>query len=905
MGTIPPDRPGVFLRVVDKGDKQIRNLNLAVTKLLIGFFEKPLRGRYTSVSSKKAPGNGVGVRNCTDARFVPIYTLTPLGFVFLSLPPIFTRKGSVIRIYWRSTEEWRNEMSVNMKQSPVWKNGTANRRSLGLGMAVLLAVFLAGCGATTKPTLSAMAPSSGIQGVAVAVTLTGTNFAAGSTISLSGTGITVSNLTVASSTSITATFTIAVSAPAGAQNVTVTSSGKTSGSQAFTVSSGAPTLTSVSPSSGTQGQIVNVTLTGTLFTAGSTIALGGTGFVISNTTVVSSTSITATFAIALNAPAGAQNISVTNSSGTSATQTFTVNALPPTVTLTNPANVATSIPINRKIVATFSKPMDPTTITTATFTLASTSNIAGTVTYNATTNMATFAPTASLAANTTFTATITTGAKDLSGTSLASSFVWTFATGATADTTAPTVSSTNPANIATAVPLNQKIAATFSKVMDAATITATTFTVKQGTTSVAGTVGYAGTIATFTPTANLTASTVYTVTITTGAADLAGNALASNFVWTFTTGTASNASAPTVTSTVPLNVATGVNINQTINATFSTAMDPRTISTLTFTLAGPGTTSVTGTVTCNSGCTIATFTPTANLTASAQFTATVTTGATDLSGNALAANKVWTFMTGTTTGPGPISLGAAGTFAATGGSAGETNQGINTVIDGDIATTGASTKVTGFHDTTIPYNPPSGCIYTETTLNVGVVNGTIYTATPPPTVTCPNEGTASTFSIATQALADAQKAYNTLAGLPGGPDPGAQLGALTLAPAVYKTAGGSFMITGTDLTLDAKGDANAVWVFQMASTLTVGAPGAPRSVILINGAQAKNVYWQVGSSATINAAGGGTMVGTIIASAGISFSTAGNVAITTLNGRAMALNASVTMVNTVINVPLP
>jgi hypothetical protein len=244
-----------------------------------------------------------------------------------------------------------------------------------------------------------------------------------------------------------------------------------------------------------------------------------------------------------------------------------------------------------------------------------------------------------------------------------------------------------------------------------------------------------------------------------------------------------------------------------------------------------------------------------------------------------------------------------------GGAAGETNQGINTVINGDMSTTGASTTVTGFHDTTIPYNPPSGCIYTETTLNVGVVNGTIYTATPPPTVSCPNEGTAATFAIATQALADAQTAFNTLAGMPaGGIDPGAELGGQTLAPGVYKTSGGAFMITGSDLTLDAKGDANAVWVFQMATTLVVGAPGAPRSVILSGGAQAKNVYWQVGSAATINAAGGGTMVGTIIAQAGITFSTAGNnlpSQIVTLNGRALALSASVTMVNTVINVPAP
>jgi Ice-binding-like/Bacterial Ig-like domain/Bacterial Ig-like domain (group 2) len=596
--------------------------------------------------------------------------------------------------------------------------------------------------------------------------------------------------------------------------------------------------------------------------------------------------------------------------GMSGTATFTVNTLPPTVTFTNPANLATGIPLNRKIAATLSKPMNPATITTATFTVAGgATNVAGTVTYNAVTNVATFAPMANLAANTLYTATVTTGATDQAGNSLASNYVWTFTTGATTDMTAPTVASTNPASAATAVALNQKIAATFSKVMDSSTITTTTFTLNQGTTAVLGTVSYAGTTATFTPTANLAASTLYTATITTGAKDLAGNALASSFVWTFTTGTTTNISAPTVTLTVPADKATSVGTNQTINATFSTGMDPTTINTVTFTLAGPGTTNVIGVVTYDAASNIATFTPSSNLAANAPFTATVTTGAADLAGNALASNFVWTFTTGaTTTGPGPVNLGSAGTFAGAGGAAGATNQGTLTVINGDIGTTGASTTVTGFHDTTVPYIQFSaGCIYTETTLNVGTVNGTIYTAPPPPTtLTCPNEGTAATFAIATQALADAQTAFNTLKGMPGGPDPGSgQLGGLTLAPGVYTSASGSFMITGSDLTLDAKGDANAVWVFQMASTLTVGAPGAPRSVILINGAQAKNVYWQVGSAATINGAGGGTMVGTIIASAGITFSTAGNVAITTLNGRALGLNASVTMVNTVINVPLP
>jgi hypothetical protein len=87
----------------------------------------------------------------------------------------------------------------------------------------------------------------------------------------------------------------------------------------------------------------------------------------------------------------------------------------------------------------------------------------------------------------------------------------------------------------------------------------------------------------------------------------------------------------------------------------------------------------------------------------------------------------------------------------------------------------------------------------------------------------------------------------------------------------------------------------------------VGGPGAafPSSIILANGAQAKNVFWQVGSAATVNAGGGGTMAGTVISQSGAAISTAGNATVVTINGRLLSLGASVTMVNTVINVPAP
>jgi hypothetical protein len=595
--------------------------------------------------------------------------------------------------------------------------------------------------------------------------------------------------------------------------------------------------------------------------------------------------------------------------------TFTTGTIP-SVTSTDPTNGETNVPINQKIIATFSEAMNPATITAAgTFTLVVTAGgatVPGSVSYVAASNTATFAPTTNLLPSTQYTAKITTAAQSAAASnSLAADYTWSFTTGLTADTTAPTVISTIPASGAIAVPTNQIVSVTFSEVMDSATITATgTFTLAVagvGGATVNGTVGYAGTTATFTPSSALTPSTQYTATISTAAEDLSGNALAANYVWSFTTGTGPDTTSPTITLTSPASGAMAVPLNAAVSATFSKPMNPLTITapgTFTLAVAGVGGATVVGNVTYDSVSQIATFAPLANLTASTQYTATISTAATDLSGNPLVAGTVpnpWTFTTATAMGATGANLGTAGTFGSIGGAAGITNQGIETVINGDIGTTGASTVVTGFHDA------GPGCTYTETPLNIGMVNGNIYTAPPPPDGVC-SEGNATTFAIATQALSDANAAFINLspASRPGGTDPGAgQLGGLTLTPGTYKAAGGSFMITGADLTLDGQGDMNAVWVFQMASSLLVGDPGTPRNVILINGAQAKNVYWQVGSSATINAAGGGTMVGTIIASAGVTFSTAGNVTITTLNGRALGLNASVTMVNTVINVPAP
>lgn len=617
-----------------------------------------------------------------------------------------------------------------------------------------------------------------------------------------------------------------------------------------------------------------------------------------------------------------------------------ITALRPAVITETPTNGASGVATNNTLVTvTFNEPVAPIAGTASlTLTCASPCVAAtGTVALDATNTIATFTltPGTALATLTQYTATLA-GAQSLAtGAAMASPFTWQFTTAPTLDTIRPRVSMTYPATTTpgptAGVPSNTAITAIFTKSMAPATISATSFTVTctAPCVSPAGSVGYSADskAAVFTPAANLVVGDTYTVTITAAATDLAGNGLAGNqaplpapssYVWTITAASASAAGNLAVLSTNPAANANAACPSTGINATFTvpggSRIDPTTLNAATFLVTGPAPASApvsaaSVSVDAATGL-VATFTPQIPLAAGVTYTATIKGGANGVRdlvvpADTLPGDVTWNF-TVAAAGPAclaPVPLASAASFGTFGGSAGVTNSGILTVINGDVGTTAVSTLVTGLHDSGI------GCTYTEVLgADVGIVNGLIYTAPPPPTAACPSEGTATTAAAAMQARADALTAYNALVALPGGPDPGAgNLANLVLVPGVYTAAAGSFMIQGGDLTLDARGDANAVWVFQMATTLTVGGPGAafPQSVILVNGAQAKNVYWQVGSAATIDAAGGGTMMGTIISQAGAAFSTVGNTAIVTLNGRIVSLGASVTLVDTVINVPAP
>ena len=534
--------------------------------------------------------------------------------------------------------------------------------------------------------------------------------------------------------------------------------------------------------------------------------------------------------------------------------TFTTGSRP-TVTATSPANNATGVFLNKVVTATFSVPMDPLTLTATTFTLKQgTVSIAGAITYTGST--ASFTPTNPLIAGTLYTATITTGAKNTVGTALANNFVWTFTTGTVAE---PTVISTDPLNLATGVALNKVVEATFSEAMDPLTITASTFTLKIGTTVVAGAVSYAGTTAMFTPSSNLLGGTTYTATVTTGAKNVGGVPLKNDFVWTFTTGIIA---APTVILTDPLNLATGVALNKVMSATFSEAMDPLTITASSFTLK-IGTTSVAGAV--NYSGTTATFTPTVALLSGTTYTATITTVAKNVAGIALANNFVWSFSTVGPLGPLAVDLKSVGRFGIIAGVGVSNNAGFSEIRNLDVGISpGVRSSITGF--------PPAI-----------IVNGAMYASddiAPP--------GVPAMLTQAKQDLTDAYL-FAEAATSPAPATVAGDQGGLTLAPGIYKSTS-TLLIQSGDLTLDAQGDANAVWIFQIASDFTtVG--GAGGSVILSGGAQAKNVFWQVGSSATI---GDFTAFkGNVLALTSITMNSGA-----TAVGRMLARNGSVVMTST-------
>jgi hypothetical protein len=412
---------------------------------------------------------------------------------------------------------------------------------------------------------------------------------------------------------------------------------------------------------------------------------------------------------------------------------FPFETTAPTVNSTSPVNASPSENINIKITATFSEEMDIQTISTSTFMAANgTQLVAGTVTYSGSTAILT--PADNLQPNTLYTCTITTGVKDKKGNAMEENYVWTFTTGSAPDITAPIISFTDPANSATNVAFNKKIAVTFSEMMDPSSINTSSIILNHGTVNVIGAVSYSGVTAIFTPAVNLLPNTQYTGTITTQVKDLADNFLANNYVWSFTTGATADLTPPTVILTDPINFETGVSLDKSITVTFSEAIDASTVTTATFTVM-QSSVFISGTVTFSG--TTAVFTPSENLSPNETYTATVTTGIKDLAGNSMAANYVWSFSTGlltqysitlssnpidggTTSGGGTFNSGSLVTVTASsetgffftnwteGADIVSTNSSYSFTVTNDRALTANFANIPGQYSVTLISNPLPG-----------------------------------------------------------------------------------------------------------------------------------------------------------------------------------------------------
>jgi hypothetical protein len=312
--------------------------------------------------------------------------------------------------------------------------------------------------------------------------------------------------------------------------------------------------------------------------------------------------------------------------------------------------------------------------------------------------------------------------------------------------------------------------------------------------------------------------------------------------------------APTVTVTNPVHNAVGVAV---ITASFSEPMDAATITTTTLTLFGPGETAVAGTVTYTPSPPLAQFIPATALAAETAYVATVTTGVMDAAGNALAANYTWNFSTAEASDPQTApDLGEAAAFV---------------VLAGSTVTSTGATALTG---------------------DLGVSPGTSVTGFPPGTLTGSQHAGNAT---AATAMTDLTTAYDDAAGRIVAPITVAgNLGGLTLPPGLYRSTS-ALEISSGDLTLDAQGDPDAVFIFQIASTLTVA---SGHSIILSGDATSANVFWQVGSSATFGTTS--TIEGTVLADQSITFNTAAS-----LNGRAFARSGAVSLAANAGVLPTP
>jgi len=296
-------------------------------------------------------------------------------------------------------------------------------------------------------------------------------------------------------------------------------------------------------------------------------------------------------------------------------------------------------------------------------------------------------------------------------------------------------------------------------------------------------------------------------------------------------------------------------------------MNPSTINQGSFSLQGS--TFVAGTISYIDS--TAYFTPTNILAPNTTYTGRVSTSVKDLTGNALQEEYTWTFRTQLSFGAPFVEMNTASRFGVLAGTGISSNAGQSEIHDMDIGViSGFRSSITGF--------PPAI-----------IVNGSMYAFDD----VIP-AGVAAMLTLAKQEMVNAYH-FAQQATFPVPVVVSGDLGGTTLLPGIYKSTS-SLLVQSGNLTLDAQGDPSAVWIFQVASDLTtVG--GAGGNILLSGGAQAKNVFWQIGSSGTIGDFT--SFKGNILALSSITMNSGA-----TLEGRLLARNGAVSLINTnIINKP--
>ena len=324
----------------------------------------------------------------------------------------------------------------------------------------------------------------------------------------------------------------------------------------------------------------------------------------------------------------------------------------PTVTGTTPAAGATMVPVNVSPTATFSREMDIATLTSANVTIQATNGpvLAAALTYDGATDRLTVNPSANLSNNRTYRVTIGTGATSADGAALAAPVSWTFTT----VPVTPTVTATSPENGAVGVARNVSPTFTFSRAMNATTMTTANVTLRtQAGAAVTSAITFdsAANRVTIDPAADLAQEVTYVAQVSTGILSAEGAPLAAPVSVSFTT----VLPPPTVTATTPANAATGVAINASPTATFSRAMSPASLTGTSVTMRPQGGSNVTATVTYDAATNRVTLDPTADLQNAQTYEVTLANTIAAADGVAMAAPVTFYFTTVTATPvPGPF-----------------------------------------------------------------------------------------------------------------------------------------------------------------------------------------------------------------------------------------------------------